>query len=81
MRHLDDAIQRQQAVQRKRTFAWALFGILLPVSLLFWSEVVFGLCHLSEIGILQLLAEFIVSLEDVSHHRVAQLLIVILTPD
>ncbi len=36
MRKLDDALQRQQAVQGKRTIAWALFGILVSVSLLFW---------------------------------------------
>ncbi len=62
MRKLDDALQRQQAVQRKRTVAWALFGILVPVSLLFWLEVVFALGHLPEIGILQLLAELVIAL-------------------
>jgi len=62
MRTLEDALQRQQAVQRKRTFAWGLFALLVPISLLFWSEVIFGLAHLNEVGILQLLAEFIVAL-------------------
>jgi len=62
MRKLDEAIERQQAVQRKRTTAWALFGILLPVSLLFWLEVVFALGHLPDIGILQLLAESLIAL-------------------
>ncbi len=57
MSKLDAAIQRQQAVQRKRTLAWALFGILVPVSLLFWLEVIFALGHLSDIGFLQLTAE------------------------
>lgn len=55
-------MERQQAVQRKRTFAWALFGILAPVSLLFWLEVVFALGHLPDIGILQLLAELLIAL-------------------
>ncbi len=62
MRKLDDAIERQQAVQRKRTYAWASFGILAPVSLLFWLEVVFALGHSAEIGILQLLAESLIAL-------------------
>lgn len=62
MSSLGDAIERQQAVQRKRTIVWALFGILVPVSLLFWLEVFFGLGHLSEIGILQLLAEAVIAL-------------------
>jgi hypothetical protein len=62
MMHLGDAIERQQVVQRKRTIAWILFGILLPVSLLFWFEVIFALSHLAEVGILQLSAEFIVAL-------------------
>lgn len=62
MRHLDDALQRQQAVQRKRTIAWVLFGILVPISLLFWFEVIFAFGHLSEVGLLQLLAESIVAL-------------------
>jgi hypothetical protein len=62
MRHLEDAIQRQEAVQRKRTFSWALFGILLPVSVLFWLEVVFALGHFSEVGALQLSAESVVAL-------------------
>ena len=61
MRHLDDAIQRQQVVQRKRTIAWILFGILVPVALLFWFEVVFAISHFAEVGTLQLLAEFIVA--------------------
>jgi ABC-type transport system involved in cytochrome bd biosynthesis fused ATPase/permease subunit len=59
---LDDAIERQQAIQRKRTVAWILFGVLAPVSLLFWLEVVFALGHLPEIGILQLLAELLLAL-------------------
>ena len=62
MNKLDDALQRQQAVQRKRTIAWAMFGILLPVALLFWFEVVFAVGHLAEVGMLQLVAEFIVAL-------------------
>ena len=61
MRHLDDAIQRQQVVQRKRTIAWILFGILVPVALLFWFEVVFAISHFAEVGTLQLLAELIVA--------------------
>jgi hypothetical protein len=60
--HLGDAIKRQQVVQRKRTIVWILFGLLLPVSLLFWFEVIFALTHLDEVGILQLSAEFIVAL-------------------
>ncbi len=62
MRKLDEAIERQQAIQRKRTIAWILFGVLAPVSLLFWLEVVFALGHLPEIGILQLLAELLLAL-------------------
>ncbi len=62
MRILDDAIERQQAVQRKRTIAWALFGILTLVSLLFWLEVIFALGHLSEIGSLQLAAELLIAI-------------------
>ncbi len=62
MRKLDEAIVRQQAIQRKRTIAWILFGVLAPVSLLFWLEVVFALGHLPEIGILQLLAELLLAL-------------------
>ena len=62
MRKLDDAMKRQQAVQRKRTFAWASFGILAPVSLLFWFEVVFALSHLSAVGILQLVAELLMAI-------------------
>ena len=62
MRKLDEAIERQQAIQRKRTIAWVLFGVLAPVSLLFWLEVVFALAHLPEIGILQLLAELLLAL-------------------
>ncbi len=62
MRKLDDAIERQQAIQRKRTIAWILFGVLAPVSLLFWLEVVFALGHLPDIGILQLLAELLLAL-------------------
>ena len=62
MRTLEDALQRQQAVQRKRTIAWALFGLLVPISLLFWSEVIFAVGHLDEVGLLQLSAELIVAL-------------------
>jgi ABC-type transport system involved in cytochrome bd biosynthesis fused ATPase/permease subunit len=62
MRKLDDALERQQAIQRKRTIAWILFAVLAPVSLLFWLEVVFALGHLPEIGILQLLAELLLAL-------------------
>jgi len=62
MRKLDEAIERQQVIQRKRTIAWILFGVLTPVSLLFWLEVVFALGHLPEIGILQLLAELLLAL-------------------
>ena len=62
MRKLDEAIEHQQAIQRKRTVAWILFGVLAPVSLLFWLEVVFALGHLPEIGILQLLAELLLAL-------------------
>ena len=62
MRKLDEAIERQQAIQRKRTIAWILFGVLAPVSLLFWLEVVFALRHFPEIGILQLLAELLLAL-------------------
>ena len=62
MRKLDEAIERQQAIQRKRTIAWIMFGVLAPVSLLFWLEVVFALGHLPEIGILQLLAELLLAL-------------------
>ena len=61
MRKLDDAMKRQQAVQRRRTFAWASFGILAPVSLLFWFEVIFALGHLSDVGILQLVAELLMA--------------------
>ncbi|MFQ5982634.1 MAG: hypothetical protein ACE5KS_04580 [Woeseiaceae bacterium] len=62
MTKLEDAIRRQQAVQRSRAFAWALFSILVPVSLLFWFEAIFGVIHLDEVGILQLAAEFILAL-------------------
>ena len=62
MRKLDDALQRQEAVQRKRTIAWALFGILTPVSLLFWLEVIFALGHLSDVGSLQLVAELLIAI-------------------
>jgi len=61
MRKLDDAMKRQQAVQRRRTFAWATFGILAPVSLLFWFEVIFALGHLSDVGFLQLVAELLMA--------------------
>lgn len=62
MRKLDDAMERQKAVQRRRTFAWALFGILAPISLLFWFEVIFALSHLSAVGILQLVAESLMAI-------------------
>ena len=62
MKRLDDAIQRQQAVQRKRTIAWILFGVLVPVALLFWFEVFFAFGHLAEVSMLQLVAEFVVAL-------------------
>ena len=62
MRKLDDAMKRQQAVQRRRTFSWASFGILAPVSLLFWFEVIFALGHLSDVGILQLVAELLMAI-------------------
>lgn len=62
MKTLAEAIERQKAIQRKRTVAWSLFGILVPVSLLFWLEVIFAIGHLSEIGIPQLLAELLIAL-------------------
>ena len=62
MRKLDDAIERQQAVQGKRTVAWAIFTLMVLVSLIFWLEVLFALGHLTEIGVLQLLAESLVAL-------------------
>ncbi len=62
MKNLDDAIRHQQAVQRNRTFSWALFSVFVPVSLLFWSEAIFALGHIAEVGILQLLAEFVLAL-------------------
>ena len=62
MKNLDDAIRYQQVVQRNRTFSWALFSVFVPVSLLFWSEVIFALGHIAEVGILQLLAEFFLAL-------------------
>ncbi len=62
MRKLDDAMQRQEAVQRRRTLAWAFFGILAPISLLFWLEVFFALGHLSDVGILQLVAELLIAI-------------------
>jgi len=62
MRKLDDAMKRQQAVQRRRTFAWASFGILAPVSLLFWFEVIFALGHLPDVGVLQLVAELLMAI-------------------
>ncbi len=61
MNRLDDALRRQQAVQRKRTLAWVGFGIFVPVSLLFWLEVIFALGHLPEVGILQPLAELVIA--------------------
>ena len=62
LKNLDDAIRHQQAVQRNRTFSWALFSVFVPVSLLFWSEVIFAIGHMAEVGILQLLAEFVLAL-------------------
>lgn len=62
MTTLDDAMARQMVIQRKRTISWALFGLLVPVALLFWSEVIFGLANLAAIGILQTLAETIIAL-------------------
>jgi len=62
VKNLDDAIRYQQAVQRNRTFSWALFSVFVPVSLLFWSEAIFALGHIVEVGILQLLAEFFLAL-------------------
>lgn len=62
LKKLDDAIRRQQAVQRNRTLAWALFSVFVPVSLLFWFEAIFGFGHLAEVGFLQLLAEFVLAL-------------------
>jgi len=61
MSALDDALQRQQEIQRKRTIAWIIFALLVPISLLFWSEVIFGFGHFSDVGLLQLAAEFIVA--------------------
>ena len=61
MSALDDALQRQQEVQRKRTVSWILFALLVPVALLFWSEVIFGIGHFADVGLLQLAAEFIVA--------------------
>ncbi len=61
MRRLDAALERQEAVQRRRTVSWAAFGILAPVSLLFWLEVIFALGHLSDVGILQLVAELLLA--------------------
>ncbi len=62
MSKLDDALRRQQAVQHKRTIAWGLFATLVPVSLLFWLEVVFALGNLSELGVLQPLAELVIAI-------------------
>ncbi len=62
LKKLDDAIRHQQAVQRNRTFSWALFSVFVPVSLLFSSEAIFALGHIAEVGILQLLAEFVLAL-------------------
>jgi len=62
MKKLEDAIRRQQAVQRSRTLAWALFSVFVPVSLLFWFEVIFALANIAEVGILQLSAEFLLAL-------------------
>lgn len=62
MKKLDEAIRRQQAVQRSRALAWALFSVFVPLSLLFWFEVVFGFSHLDEVGVLQMLAEAVLAL-------------------
>lgn len=62
MNKLDDAFRRQQAVQRSRTIAWALFSVFVAVSLLLWSEATFTLIHTSEAGILQPVVEFILAL-------------------
>ncbi len=62
MRRLDAALERHEAIQRSRTFAWALFGVLAPVSLLFWLEVIFALSHLSDVGFLQLVAELLLAI-------------------
>ena len=62
MRKLEDAIRRQQAVQRSRTLAWALFAVFVPVAILFWLEAVFALVNISKVGMLQLLAELILAL-------------------
>ena len=62
VKNLDDAIRHQQAVQRNRTFSWALFSVFVPVSLLFWSEAIFAIGHMAEVGILRLLAEFVLAL-------------------
>jgi hypothetical protein len=62
MSTLSDAIARQQAIQRKRTVSWILFGLLVPVALLFWSEVIFGLSNLAAVGILQMLGEAVIAL-------------------
>ena len=61
MLRLDAALERQEAVQRRRTVSWASFGILAPVSLLFWLEVIFALGHLSDVGTLQLVAELLLA--------------------
>jgi hypothetical protein len=62
MKHLDEAIERQREFQRRRTIAWILFALLVPVSLLFWSEVIFGFGHFADVGLLQIAAEFIVAI-------------------
>ncbi|MFQ5548552.1 MAG: hypothetical protein ACE5FV_09680 [Woeseia sp.] len=62
MNRLDNAIRRQQVVQRSRTIAWALFAFFVPVSLLFVGEVIFGFLHVDEVGVLQLLAELVLAL-------------------
>ena len=62
MRRLDVALERHEAVQRSRTVAWATFGILAPLSLLFWLEVIFALGHLSDVSILQLVAELLLAI-------------------
>jgi hypothetical protein len=62
MTTLDDAMARQAVIQRRRTISWILFGLFVPVALLFWSEAIFGLGNLAAVGILQTLAETIIAL-------------------
>lgn len=62
MNRLDDAIKRQQAVQRSRALAWILFAAALTISLLVWIEVIFGFLNFDDISMLQLSAEVILAL-------------------